>query len=628
MKKFRRSIVSILCCSILATLAAQDYTPMIDSLEKVLTSGAITKREEKIELLLDLSHAYLRVDTAKCKAYAMEVLKIAQNSGSKLAEANAYNALANFYIRNQSYYHAHACLVKAEKILFELDNKDRLYTIYKNMMSLFVYLKENDNLEYYANKVLTISVERKDWIWMLNAQRALGDVRFHDDNGQEALDYFLNLYQKALHTEDSLGLSREFSSIIGIRCAQIYYSMKRFHEALPYLHQIRKFYESRGIKIDVGMAYDNLAMLFTEMHNIDSAEYYINKAMDPNIINYHNINKMYLARSRVDSLKGNYLNSLANYQKYHYINDSLSKEEKSTEMARLKLWHEFDQKENEKRILQQEFQKQRKLTMILTVSLIMTLALLALAVFFYRKITKMNREMNEKNCKMKELHTVKDKLFSVVAHDLRNPISALASIIRLVDINRLNAIEQELFKGISSSVDNTCDLLDNLLGWAKSQMQGIVPVPVYFDAQEESRSVTDSLQAIAAKKQIVLENCIEQMQLYADRNMFAVVLRNLTTNAIKYTSAEGTIILASDLSGDMLTVSVKDTGTGISQEIQDKLFILSEAKSQRGTDNENGTGLGLVLCADFVKANGGNIWFTSVPGEGSTFFFSVPSKNN
>jgi two-component system sensor histidine kinase/response regulator len=110
--------------------------------------------------------------------------------------------------------------------------------------------------------------------------------------------------------------------------------------------------------------------------------------------------------------------------------------------------------------------------------------------------------------------------------------------------------------------------------------------------------------------------------------MFAVVVRNLTMNAIKYTSTEGEVTLDSEQSGDKLIISVKDTGTGMPQEIQDSLFKLSETKSRYGTNNESGVGFGLVLCADFVKANGGDIWFNSVHGEGSTFYFSVPAKKN
>jgi two-component system sensor histidine kinase/response regulator len=159
-------------------------------------------------------------------------------------------------------------------------------------------------------------------------------------------------------------------------------------------------------------------------------------------------------------------------------------------------------------------------------------------------------------------------------------------------------------------------------------MHGMISSPDYFDVQNEIQSLIDSLQRIATSKMITLNNHIGQHQVYADRDMFSVVVRNLTTNAIKYTSAQGEITLASELKDNMLVISVKDTGTGMPQDVQDKLFKLAETKSKRGTNNESGTGLGLVLCDDFVKINGGNIWFTSKQGEGSTFFFSIPLTEN
>jgi len=301
--------------------------------------------------------------------------------------------------------------------------------------------------------------------------------------------------------------------------------------------------------------------------------------------------------------------------------------------------YEFEKEMTEKnetiRAQQQSIRYQRSMVAVISIALTSAAIFLIFIIRSNRRSTQANIKLEQQqheilniNAEMKELHTVKDKLFSVVAHDLRSPISSLVTLLRLVDTHKLDAKKQNmLFKDISSRVNNTYDLLDNLLRWSKSQMQGIIPAPVYFDAQESSRSVTDGLQAIAANKQIVLENRIEQQQIFTDRDMFTVVVRNLTTNAIKYTSAEGSVILASELSGDMLTVSVKDTGTGMPQEVQNSLFNLYETRSQHGTGNESGTGLGLVMCADFVKANGGRIWFSSVQGEGSMFFFSVPVKN-
>ena len=254
-------------------------------------------------------------------------------------------------------------------------------------------------------------------------------------------------------------------------------------------------------------------------------------------------------------------------------------------------------------------------------AIMIIIVLLVASIYFYVKTIEKNKELEK-------LNTVKDKLFSVVAHDLRSPIGSLTSLLKLTSDNMVDADTQtQMLKEISKRVDDVYGLLDNLLRWAKSQMKGMVKTPVYFDAQSETRSVTDGLFEIAAEKQIHLRNHIEKQKVFGDRDIFSVVVRNLTTNALKFTPAGGEITLNSELTGNMLVVSVKDTGIGISQEVQDHLFKLSETHSQRGTNNETGTGLGLVLCADFVKANGGQIWFNSKQGEGSTFFFNIPLTN-
>ena len=282
-------------------------------------------------------------------------------------------------------------------------------------------------------------------------------------------------------------------------------------------------------------------------------------------------------------------------------------------------------------LFQQQEKKQmiRLYTSLIAISLFLIILMISLLLFLRqnRKLSLLSRALSHANNNLKELNFVKDKLFSVVAHDLRSPMVALMTMLKLFNTDKLDTEKQaRLLRDVSTRVGNTFGLLDNLLRWAKSQMQGMAPSLAFFDIQEESHAVTDTLQSFATVKKIALENHIGKHQVYADRDMLAVVIRNLITNAIKYTSANGTVILNSELKDNMLIVSVEDTGTGMSQEVQEKLFKLSETQSQSGTNNETGTGLGLVLCADLVKANGGNIWFTSVQGEGSTFFFSVPVK--
>ena len=249
-------------------------------------------------------------------------------------------------------------------------------------------------------------------------------------------------------------------------------------------------------------------------------------------------------------------------------------------------------------------------------------ALFVLSVYFYMKTIEKNREL-------KDLHRVKDKLFSVVAHDVRSPIASLLSLLKLTDLEKEDVEMQiQLLKDISKRVEDVFGLLDNLLRWAKKQMHGLVVSPAYLDIKDEIDAAIDGLQDIAETKKITLKNCAENYKVFADRDMFLVVMRNLAVNAIKYTPSGGQVTVNAEPTNGMVTVSVKDTGMGMSQEIQDKLFNFSETKSRRGTDNESGIGLGLVLCAEFVSANGGRIWFNSEQNKGSTFFFTVPVKGD
>jgi signal transduction histidine kinase len=246
--------------------------------------------------------------------------------------------------------------------------------------------------------------------------------------------------------------------------------------------------------------------------------------------------------------------------------------------------------------------------------------LFVLSVFSYIKTVEKNKELNK-------LHTVKNKLFSVVAHDLRSPISSLMSLLKLVNMKKLDPETQTtIFMDISKRVENVFRLLDNLLRWAKSQMQGIVLSPVYFDVQGEVHEVIDSLQNVAEAKDISLKTHVEKQEVFADRDMFSVIVRNLTSNALKFTAEEGEVTINSEISDNMLVISVTDTGTGMTPETLKNLFNLTKTVSVLGTNNESGTGLGLLLCSDFVKANGGDIWVSSKQGEGSKFSFSIPLK--
>jgi len=567
---------------------------------------------EKAVLLQELSHEFLIADSAKCRIYALQALELAQNIGSKQMEGAAHKVLGDCYL-NKNPYFAHAHYKEAERLFLKLDDREYLFRVYHNFMLLFYMIDDMKNTTFYANKVLEMVAERENGEYeAFAAEFFIGMARFKDNEGQEALDYYLSMYRKAIRLNGSY-----YTQYIAWYCGKLYILQNRPREALQYLHLIRKFFESDKANI-MPENYASCAEAYAMLNQIDSAEYYIKKTLNAPILTDEARLILQRTHSLLESGKGDYRAALESYKKYHHLSDSIVRAGKTAETGRLKNWYELEQKDAENKHLQEERQMHHKRILNMTIALIMILALLILFVFYYRKTVEHNREM-------KKLHTIKNKLFSVMAHDLRSPMGALVTMLKLANKKKLDTETQaQLLQDISNRVDNTFDLLDNLLRWVKSQMQGMIPAPVHFDVQEESHTVTDTLQDVAVAKMITLNNRIEKHQVYADKDMFDVVVRNLTSNAIKYTSANGTITLASELVEKMLVVSVKDTGTGMSQSVQDKLFKLSETQSQRGTNNESGTGLGLVLCAEFVKANGGNIWFSSVQNEGSTFFFSVP----
>jgi len=603
---FRKTILFIISCCLYSTLAAQ--TPVIDSLEQVLASSKADNLE-KVKLLLTLADIYRKSrDNEKSKNYATEALYMAQKNGWQLEEASALVTLGNVYIREEQYYSGYVNFKKAEKIYLQNNNDDKLFDLCNNLMILFNVILDDDNVIHYAEKLKEAAIKRGDKQSEILARYFIVQSRYNKNEG--SIDDYIKMFQEALPLADN------YTSFIALNCGIELTDAGKPREALYYLNWARDYYEKKNG--NTTNLYSILAETYAMLQITDSAEYYIKKAFDDPALPTVTRMTLYNAQSLVASNKNDNMSALEFLKKHHSLQESRHKERKSADIARMKNWNELEQKDKENEVLQQERQKQYGLIRILTGALMMIIVLLVLSVILYRMTT-------EKNNELEQLHAVKDKLFSVVAHDLRSPMGALMSLLNLANDDMIDSETQaQLLKDISARVDDTYSLLDNLLHWSRSQMQGMVPAPVCFDAQEGSRAVTDSLQTIAANKNIILNNRIQKQQIFADRDMFAVVVRNLTMNAIKYTPEVGEITLASELKDNMLIISVKDNGTGMSKEVQDKLFKLSETRSKRGTNNESGTGLGLVLCADFVKINGGNIWFTSVQGEGSTFYFSVP----
>lgn len=235
-----------------------------------------------------------------------------------------------------------------------------------------------------------------------------------------------------------------------------------------------------------------------------------------------------------------------------------------------------------------------------------------------------------KHNQLKVLNKTKDKFFSIIAHDLKNPFNTLLGYSKLLKTNfdtyddeRKHKIIEEMY----TTSRRTYQLLENLLEWSRVQTKRIKWAPHYINITEIIKSNIDLFRPTAEKKRIALvspelKDCI----IYGDYNMVDTVVRNLISNAIKFTCEYGSVVIEQDEYEDYCEISVKDTGVGIKEEHLHKLFSIDESYSTPGTRSERGTGLGLILCKEFVEKHGGKITVKSEAGNGSEFNFTLPLK--
>lgn len=225
----------------------------------------------------------------------------------------------------------------------------------------------------------------------------------------------------------------------------------------------------------------------------------------------------------------------------------------------------------------------------------------------------------------------RDKLYSVIAHDLRSPMGSIKMVLNMLILNlpseKIGAEMYELLTMANQTTEDVFSLLDNLLKWTKSQIGKLNVVYQDVDLVEVTDVVIEIFSMVASLKKIkIREMKPEKMMVNADIDMLKTVVRNLLSNAIKFSKENSEVLVKMEEVDGMAVVSVQDYGCGISEEGQKKLLHTDTHFSTFGTNNEEGSGLGLLLCKDFVVKNGGKLWFTSKEGEGSIFSFSIPVK--
>jgi signal transduction histidine kinase len=333
------------------------------------------------------------------------------------------------------------------------------------------------------------------------------------------------------------------------------------------------------------------------------------------------------------SSKENEIQKLAlSHQKYQLENDRIKQAGLRENQALV--YKLNNQKKNKQISWQRELITKSEIFKTLVLVILGFVAFVAVLMFYsYNKSKKLNRIISAQKHDVEIVSQVKDRLFSVVSHDMRAPINTLIAFTQLLDHDDVSADSMKMYATqLKSSLNHTSVLMENLLNWASSQMQGFKPFIQVFDVNIIAGEALSALKDHAARKNITLKNDISSGTLVmADINMLQLVLRNLISNAIKFTQDNGTITLNAAIQGADVSIIVEDNGVGMKEknvlEFNDNNYS-QFSESTPGTNNEKGTGLGLVLCKNFTLLMNGTIKVESHKNKGTTFSLTLPKSDD
>lgn len=249
------------------------------------------------------------------------------------------------------------------------------------------------------------------------------------------------------------------------------------------------------------------------------------------------------------------------------------------------------------------------------------------------RVEEATRRIRDQNSELSALNDTKNRLFTIIAHDLRGPFGTLREYLRMLHADRQSADgahpapdTTDFLLHALMAAEQGFSLLDNLLDWSRLQMDRIVFAPEPMRLRPLVQSALDVQSSAAVQKGVALHNTVDNVVAVVDRAMIGTVVRNLVANAVKFTPAGGRVTVGAGIAGEgVVEVSVADTGIGMPPDRLASLFSDDATLSTHGTRGESGTGLGLLLCGDFVKRHGGSMWADSTPGKGSVFRFTVPA---
>ncbi len=649
----------------------------LDSLQNLLRSG--TPDSLRVRVLIGLSSLTQYNDFTQSRDYADEALELAEKLDDPFYKVLAYQNKA--FLLNSSGDYSNA--LRYDNLSLENDivlkDSSKISRDYNNIGNDHYDLGEYDDAFYYFTQSHRVATAIRDTFRVLVSLHNVGRVFKELGQYDRALDHLHLAMRMSEKHKDAEGIAYSYDEIGDVQLRKNEYDSalvtlglalkltRELHINVlePRIHsKLATIFLRKGDFIKARAHYDSAYLLhdltkdrfgaaeielgrgivyiqegnYTEALSKIESSLSVAKELNARVLEI----KCYYQLSALWEMKGDYQKSLTYYKEYKQLEDTLFSQEMQGKLLRDQLRFETESRDSRIAFLSElqaiqrgEIKKQEFVRNILVVVMALSGILLITVYRSGRRRRQINtlllrhqEEMEKRSEELERLNQVKDKFFSIISHDLRSPINALAGLLDLLDKGAVSSDElPKHIKELKARFNHTRTLLNNLLDWTLLQMDKLNLQASKIDIHhivEENMQLLSSVQG----KDIKLINEIPKNAIgFADSNTINLVIRNLMTNAIKFTNDGGEVNIRAREKGSEWLVSVTDNGVGMNNEVLKMLFDKTAPYTTRGTANEKGTGLGLILCKEFIEKNGGKIWVESQEGKGSTFYFTLPKAN-
>lgn len=612
-------LLSMVFCS--ATAQRQEINLSLNDLKNAKDSFDYTHCE------IDLASAYLYVNTDSSLYYSRKALSFAERNKNEVLKAASLLALGEYYSYTNQQILAIEYILDATELYTQQNFKGglghcnfslgELYNIMNQFnkardcfLKAIEYYKQDDKLQYH----------------LASTYASLGDNYF----SQKKYDSSDHYSDTALKIGKQIGKQDILEYAYGTK-ADVLIAKGKLEEAKYFLRMSKAISEQLGS--DYSIAYE----LIQESKILDAEKKYAEAIvlLDSSIsitkfLNMDDVIKdAEWQKYNIYKHAGQYSNALKSLENHELITDTLFGRKKYEEINKVLEKFRLEKKQKQLELLE----KETSLNRILIVTLLTITGLLSFLYFFARKKSNERREMLgqlaeknesiEKQAKhLQHINIVKDRMFSIISHDLRGPVASLKGLIDFMKSGSLTAEESDIVvQELKMSVSGVDMLLENLLIWAQIQIKGEVSIKNETVFIKELVNNIFYISANSAKQKNIqlIEFSDEDITIETDKNKLALIIRNLVNNAIKFTPENGSVTVSTQKLNEKIKICVTDTGIGMSEEEKNKLFNIEKPFTKRGTANEKGSGLGLMFVKEYVQSLGGEFTICSTVGKGSSF---------